>query len=131
MIKKISIFTFLISTVLFFSSFVLATDNSNLGDELKSSFNQAGNSMSNMKNAAGNVGNTITGAIRNTGDTMQNAPRANTGYVATRAAVNDTWMGMNATTWIWLILGIVAFTIVLLSWYYMSNSNKEKLHHNE
>ena len=48
-------------------------------------------------------------------------------YTATRTnAEGSTLMGMNATTWTWLIIGIAAIAIVALVWYYsmqMRSSN--------
>lgn len=88
-----------------------------------------------LENGANNVGNTMmnngdnnhttkdtnnnTGTDANTNNNNNN----NTGnYMATRTAtdINDdtTLMGMNATTWTWLIIGIAAIAIVALVWYY-------------
>ena len=40
-------------------------------------------------------------------------------YTATRTSTTQaTFMGMNATAWTWLILGIAAIAIVALVWYY-------------
>ena len=43
----------------------------------------------------------------------------NGNYTATRTSTNNaTFMGMNATTWTWLILGVAAIAIIALVWYY-------------
>ena len=39
-------------------------------------------------------------------------------YSATRTSTDATLMGMNATAWTWLILGLAAIAIVALVWYY-------------
>ena len=42
-------------------------------------------------------------------------------YIATRTSTTDSrFMGMNATAWTWLILGIAGIAIVALVWYYGS-----------
>ena len=74
-----------------------------------------------MENGANNVGNAITNHTNNTttAHTTTNNAKTNT-YTATRTATtgNATFMGMNATTWTWLIMGIAAIAIVALVWYY-------------
>lgn len=94
----------------------------------------------NLENGANNVGNTMmnNGDNNNTAkdtnnNTNNNANTDNTtatannnattgNYMATRTATdtegNATWMGMTATTWTWLIMGIAAIAIVALVWYY-------------
>lgn len=66
-----------------------------------------------MEKGANNVGN----AVMNNNNTRMNA--TNNNYTATRTATTDnTFMGMNATAWTWLIMGIAAIAIVALVWYY-------------
>ena len=72
--------------------------------------NDIGNSM--MENGDNN--NTKKDTNNNTAMGM-----TNTNYTATRTAATDnTFMGMNATAWTWLILGIAAIAIIALVWYY-------------
>lgn len=88
-----------------------------------------------LENGANNVGNTMmnngdnnhtTKDTNNNTGTDANTNNNNTtttgNYMATRTAtdINDdtTLMGMNATTWTWLIIGIAAIAIVALVWYY-------------
>ena len=42
-----------------------------------------------------------------------------TNYTATRTAADEgTLLGMNATAWTWLIIGMVGIAIIALVWYY-------------
>lgn len=80
------------------------------------------------ENTANNAGNAMAGAVSNTTNHAGNtaAGMTNEGnYTATRTATNEgaTFMGMNATTWTWLILGIAAIAIVALVWYYSMQFN--------
>lgn len=45
---------------------------------------------------------------------------ADSDYIAARTSNDGTWLGMNSTAWIWLIMGIVAVAIVTLVWSYGS-----------
>ena len=71
-----------------------------------------------MEEGANNIGN----AVMNTTNQATNYNRsatANNNYTATRTSATDnTFMGMNATAWTWLIIGIAAIAIVALVWYY-------------
>ena len=66
-----------------------------------------------MQNAGNSVSNTVTSMTNN----MDNGD-----YTATRTSTNAegdaTFMGMTATMWTWLIMGIAAIAIVALVWYY-------------
>lgn len=66
--------------------------------------NASKDATSKMEQGANNVGNNIM----------------NNNYTATRTSTttDNTFMGMNATAWTWLILGIAAIAIVALVWYY-------------
>ena len=142
--KKFLVFTFLLLALLFIHSFVFA-DNANLGDELKDTMNKAGNAVQNVTNAVtgtasdmmnGNDNNNGNTTGRATTDNMNNdnttrrtgTDNMNNGYTTVRTA-NTGAFGMSETTWIWLILGIVALSIILLSWYYMSDANKTSRNH--
>ena len=85
-----------------------------------------------VENKANNVMNDIrdNGDNHNTAKDTNNETRTTTmngNYTATRTnAEGSTLMGMNATTWSWLIIGIAAIAIVALVWYYsmqMRSSN--------
>ena len=70
-----------------------------------------------MEQGANNVGNAIMN--HNTTNNNMRVNTTNDNYTATRTATTDnTFMGMNATAWTWLIIGIAAIAIVALVWYY-------------
>ena len=105
----------------------------NAGNATKDAMNSAGNamqdSMDKTENTMGNVGNTI----ENTGNTverdMNNATSKNNDtYTAARTSTNGnaTFMGMKATAWTWLILGIAAIAIIAVVWYYSMQTTSEK-----
>ena len=48
---------------------------------------------------------------------------------STAATTENTFMGMNATAWTWLILGIAAIAIIALVWYYSAQFTSS--HHND
>ena len=88
--------------------------------------NASKNATGAMENAANNTTNAMTnnGNNNNThkdtnNNTMRTTTNNNGNYTATRTATNQaTFMGMNATAWTWLILGIATIAIVALVWYY-------------
>lgn len=83
--------------------------------------NTAKNMTEGMENGANSVTNSITNSTSTTKDT--NDDTNNNGYVATRTSTDTnpaTFMGMTATAWTWLIMGIATIAIVALVWYYSS-----------
>lgn len=82
----------------------------------------------NVEEGANNIGNAMTDNNANTGMSIIDEGRDGA-YTATRTSTDttgNTFMGMNATTWTWLIIGIAAIAIVALVWYYamqMRSSN--------
>lgn len=78
--------------------------------------NASKNATGAMENGANNIGNSVKDGTNKVGNTVTN----NGTYNATRTSTNagNTFMGMNATTWTWLIIGIAAIAIVALVWYY-------------
>ena len=100
--------------------------------------NGIANGVKGATNSVENKANDLMNDIRSNGDNHNTAKDTNnetrtttnsmTGnYTATRTnAEGSTLMGMNATTWTWLIIGIAAIAIVALVWYYsmqMRSSN--------
>lgn len=78
-----------------------------------------------MENKANELGNDVKDAAHNVANGIENATtnmvgRTNNDYTATRTAAETdaTFMGMNATAWTWLIIGIAAIAIIALVWYY-------------
>lgn len=88
--------------------------------------NDANNAGNNMRNDTTNNNNTSGNTNNNSNNTTASTNGMNNGYSATRTATGtdeNTFMGMNATAWTWLILGIAAIAIVALVWYYGSQVN--------
>ena len=131
---------FSIFTVLGFT-YCFATDgNATMGEAANSVRNVVGDAENGIENAARDISNTSknsTGDMENVANGMYNngisfmTSDSNSGnYTARRTATTDTTLlGMNSTTWIWLILAIAAVAIVALVYYYttsVSNRNSYK-----
>lgn len=77
------------------------------------------------------AGNEMTDSV---GSTMSNSRNDNNDdYTATRTATNDdiTLLGMNGTTWTWVIMAIAAIAIVALIWYYAAQNNTDNYNSND
>ena len=148
MSKKILLGIALLTAFIFSINYVFAVDNMEQGannmvhnaeNTINNSINKTENTLSNagneikdagnsVMNAAENVVNGATGAInkitedRNTNTTPNNNNNnnnmGNRNYTAQRTATEGTLLGMNATTWTWIIMGLVAIAIIALVWYY-------------
>lgn len=149
MSKKLFIsLAILVSIILFFTTCFAA-------NEVKDAMNSVGNTLTNVKdgventmkdagNAIGNTASGITDTAKNVTGTAENTMNKDTnnksgtgnmnnGYTATRTSANGTatFMGMTATAWTWLILGIAALAIIAAVWYYsMQNTTYTNTHHN-
>ena len=74
-----------------------------------------------MDNATGMTENTNNNNNNNNSEMNGNDRTNSNTYIATRTSTTDSRiMGMNATAWTWLILGIAGIAIVALVWYYGS-----------
>ena len=74
-----------------------------------------------MDNATGMTENTNINNNNNNSEMNGNDRTNSNTYIATRTSTTDSrFMGMNATAWTWLILGIAGIAIVALVWYYGS-----------
>lgn len=84
-----------------------------------------------MENTMGNAGNTVTEGMNNTTREMNDGMNNDT-YNATRTSADGTttFMGMGATAWTWLILGIAALAIIAAVWYYSMQTNSSKYNNN-
>ena len=76
------------------------------------------------------LGNTFTDGAARVRD------NGNDGYDATRTATartanDNTFLGMNSTTWTWFVLAIAAIAIVGLVWYYAMQTKNEYNNHND
>lgn len=148
MYKKIFISVVFLACIIF--SFSVCFANNNAGDMLRDAGDNVRNAVGgventiedaargvsntsrdftgNMEEGANNIGNAMTDNNTNTGMSMVDKGRDGA-YTATRTSTDttgNTLMGMNATTWTWLIIGIAAIAIVALVWYYamqMRSSN--------
>ena len=131
----------------------------NAANNVRNTVENAENTVENVARDVSNTSKDATGAIENEAskmtetqnndnsrnDTDKNADNlhdnttakgmtdANTGnYTATRTATTDNQrlFGMNSTTWIWLIMAIVAVAIIGLVYYY-SAAVTSKHHYND
>lgn len=144
MSRKIIIISTIFVIVCLFSSICFAntenvtdaTKNTtvNLRDEITNSIDKTENSTRNltqdvmtkggqMINGAGNMINNMTGNTNNNNNATNNndTTNNNAGYNTTRTAVDDAYfgtVGMDTTTWLWIILAIAAIIIVASVWYY-------------
>ena len=83
--------------------------------------NTSKNVTGNMENDANNVGNNMENNNHNNQQNTSTNNLKSNDYNATitsTGTTSNTFMGMNATAWTWLIIGIVAIAIVALVWYY-------------
>ena len=149
--KKI-LFGFIIMLGIIFSfTFCLANDNmmtdakdaarnvvGGAENAIQGATNDISNASKGITNNIENGMNNITNSMKENGDNkntnkdtnnnnMRTTNNNNNGYVATRTnAQNATFMGMGATTWTWLIMGIAAIAIVALVWYYSTQFTNTK-----
>ena len=100
----------------------------NAGDAIKDSTEKTENTVENAGNAIENTGNTVEKDMHNT--TARGTTINNDTYTATRTSTDGaaTFMGMNATAWTWLILGIAAIAIIAVVWYYSNQLTSENNH---
>ena len=91
------------------------------------------NATGNMENTANDImNNTINETTRNSATTKSNTDNnSDNGYVAKRTSSDSTFMGMGATAWTWLILGVVAIAIVSLVWFYSTQLSTTEQHNNK
>lgn len=141
-----SILTFI--SLIFSFSFVFAADNmQDASNTIRNAVGGAENAVEDAAegatDAAKDAANTVTDATKNTVDNAENAVKDDNSnqsvvesmtnddnYTATRTSADATFMGMNATTWTWLIMGIVAIAIVALVWYYSTQLTERNYHDN-
>ena len=100
----------------------------NAGDAIKDTTEKAENTMENAGNKIEGTGNTVE---RDMSDSTSRTTSTNNGtYMATRTSTNGnaTFMGMSATAWTWLILGIAAIGIISVVWYYTNQLTAENNH---
>ena len=130
----ISLAFILFSTTSFATNNVMGDMGNNIGNGMQNVLTGAGNGIRNVVNGAGNIVEDMAGGIGEGINDMTNG-NENTfrggmmtdtndnNYDATRTATtvntaNDTFLGMNATAWGWLIMAIVGALIVGFVWFY-------------
>lgn len=148
MYKKLFAIVAVLIIGIFSFSVCLATDNNMFQDATNGVRNIVGGAENALENGARSIGNTtksatnsIENGARNTTDTTTDRSTNGTtngtatgttgntsanGYTATRtnADTRTTFMGMTATAWTWLIIGIATIAIVALVWYYGNQTTR-------
>ena len=149
----LSAIVFLIISTLSIFCFAEASNNTNtsntvdlkgeITESLDKTRNTAGNVTNGVVSGAESVMNTVTNGINdmtgmdNGTDNNNNATASNNNdnattnngsYNTTRTGVGDAYYGagnqMDTTTWLWMILAIVAVIIVGAVWYYAMQGNE-------
>ena len=134
MCKKLLISTLVFALSLFTFSICCFANNGlqNAAEDVRNVVGGAENAVENAakdisntsKNATGNMekdANNVTDHKMDNNKTSNKSTGTSTGtYNATKTSAtgSSTFMGMNATAWTWLILGIAAIAIIALVWYY-------------
>lgn len=109
----------------------------NTSKDITGKMQNAGNTVTNnVGNSLSNIGNSVTNNTQNIENTSDNNTASNTGfmgltddntdgYTATRTSTADdaTVMGINSTTWIWIIMALSAVGIGILIYSYFSQTN--------
>ncbi|MFR2571540.1 MAG: hypothetical protein ACLS90_07620 [Clostridia bacterium] len=116
-------------SVIFSFSICLATDGmTDAPDKMKNTVNKTEEAVKNTMNDAGNA---VKDSTRKTEESMNDIGSKmmnNTNnYNATRTSTtgDTTLMGLNATAWTWLILGIAGIAIIAVVWYYSAQLTSE------
>ena len=144
MLKKI-IFTILLLTVAFIFgiNYTFAADDTALEDATNTVRNMVGDAENGIENAAKDISNTskdVTSDMENGANDaksdMENKATTNSNpnnYSASRTstATDGSLFGMNSTTWIWLIMAIVAIAIIALVYYFSVRSTGSNNYHDD
>ncbi len=101
-----------------------------IGNGINNSANNVKNTVENGANRAQNMGQDAKNHSENMASSLTqdnyNADRTSIEARTTSASSNNSFLGMNSTTWTWFILGIAALAIIALVWYYaMQNKHSE------
>ena len=116
----------------------MSNASKNATGQMQNTANEVTNTMTDDRNDDGTNITTTTNTENNTNNSNATNNTTNTslinnnngGYTATRTGLTDdtTFMGMGATAWTWLILGIAAIAIVALVWYYSMQITSSNTH---
>ena len=147
MYKKILISLIVLFLITSFSCLCLADNegnDNNMGQDVVDGIrNVVGGAENAVEDAAKDVANSsreATGDMEKAGNDMTDSAGStmsnnnNSGdYTATRTATGDdtTLLGMNGTTWTWVIMAIAAIAIVALIWYYAAQNNTDNYNSND
>ena len=144
--KNKIIFSILVSIILAFTSIICfaASDENKitmkgLGNEITSSINETEKSIDNLvymdtfdhasetrttdNSIMDNMGNAVEGLGNDIENTTNKAVAGTTGNYYAGETMTTNGNGMSATTWIWIVLAIVAVIIIASVWYYASQRN--------
>ena len=129
MYKKVFL-TFVLFLLISLFSFSICLANEQMlndaANNVKDSINKSENSIENGAKDISDKAKNMTKDAENKMQNMENDMMNNNTYTSTRTATNidePNYMGMSATSWTWLIVGIVAIAIIALIWYYAIQSN--------
>ncbi len=124
MYKKLLISFIVLTFCIFSFSVCFANSEHMLQDAANGVRDAVGGAENTIENGVKDISNTAKDATGKTENATKNATgmtqNNNSNYNATRTSTtsNNTFMGMSATAWTWLILGVAGIAIVALVWYY-------------
>ena len=114
----------------------MKTDLINVGNEVNKSLDKAGQSVKNVTNdvMSGNIINKTENGIRHVGENVRNgvSSTVNTtvgAYNTVRTDAETTLSTnnmMSNTTWMWMIIAVLAVLIISAVWYYVAQNNERK-----
>ena len=113
----------------------MKTDPINVGNEVNKSLDKAGQSVKNVTNdvMSGNIINKTENGIRHVGENVRNgvSSTVNTtvgAYNTVKVDAETTLRAnnMDNTTWIWMIIAILAVVTISMVWYYAAQNNERK-----
>lgn len=123
-----------LTIVIFGVSYSFAANNNIASDAAQGIRNIVGGAENVIENTAGGITNGMRNGMATMDNTTENdtdytasgsMTTDNNNYTATRTATtrtaatgNDTFLGMGATAWTWLVMSIVGITTIALVWYY-------------
>lgn len=143
--KFLYVIILFVAIILLSTSFTFAVTKPAMENAANGIRNVVGSAENTIENAAAGVANTsknVTGDIEKSSNTMTNNTstymstngNSGTGYTSTRTSTDitgdTTFLGMNSTAWIWLILAIAAVAIVALVYYYSAQTRDFGYDHN-
>ena len=136
--KKLIISLILSIALIFSMTFCYAMDNENgIGkaeDDVRNFVGGVENTVENATRDVSNVSKDATGSVENDmGNMTNNKSGSNSTYETSRVSTDEpaTIMGMNQTTWTWVIITIAAIAIIAVVWYYSMQFTSTRNHHDD